>query len=162
MIFLSTHAAFRHEEEKSNYEIHRIAGSEGSEKVPVYGLAAQFSPVKGNGVVLHDKTWRGMLDTKEQVSRLQELNPDLTETEFVSILLNHKNFGTDFIAFGEGGTEAVPDEGLVSDMGDAGYWCEPCSKMIKTAQGLNGHFGSGGHQEARAEYITNLRRKHRM
>jgi hypothetical protein len=159
MIFFSKKGAFRQVLTKSTYAYHKMGDTD--EKVPVFGVTAEFTPIPGQGIMLKGKMWKGKLDTEHAAAMLRRSDKDITESELALALLNHRNYGSDFIAFGEDG-EAVEDEALVIAAGDGSYACQCCDQVIKNKQGLQGHFGSEKHASNRAKYIADLKKQFRI
>ena len=157
MIFFSAKGACRQVLSRSTYKYIKT-GADLEEKVPVFGVTCQFEPLPGQGIALRGKLWKGKLDTELAAEKLNRTGSEVTAEQLTVALMNHRNYGRDFIAFGDDG-EAVEDEALLTEVGDGSFICQACDQVIKNRQGVQGHFGSDKHKKNRDAYIAAVRKQ---
>lgn len=162
MIIFSRAAEFRQVLSASRYSHMKVQGKDEVEKVPEWGTTIQFKPLRGQGIALKGKLWRGKFDTAEDLKVLQRVHPEINEQEIVTALMQHPNYGREFIAFGEDGGEAFEDEAFLEAVGDGSYVCHACDQVLKNRQGIPGHFGSDKHKSNKASYTEGVRKKFRL
>lgn len=162
MIIFSRAAEFRQVVTPSRYSHVKVQGKDEVEKVPEWGVTVVFKPLRGQGIALKGKLWRGKFDSSADMRSINLAHPDITESELLAVLLRHPNYGKEFIAFGEDGGEALEDEAFLENVGDGSYICHVCEQLLKNSQGIPGHFGSNKHQENRAKYVQGLERKYKL
>lgn len=144
MVFLHKAGRGRVVLTQSVFDFKKVAGQEGDTRVPKWGKTVEFQPMKANaGLRLNGKTWRG--------------HKDLQDGELSALLMQHQNYGVDFIAMSEDGGEAELIDTFFESKPDGSVYCWVTDRTFINSQGAAGHKDSKQFQEAVQTYLDNAR-----